>query len=296
MDSYIEMIIHTTYLVVLFLVLPFLLTGIVRKVRANAQGRKGPRLIQFFMEINKSWLKNPILHNNFSSISNLAPRLAMYSSLMIWSIVLFEWAPFILIPFFLALYRFAYIGFAMEGATSFGGMASGREILLSVMVEPTFILMILAAQSHIEISETPQGILIGILFLILSFIAILAELAKPPFDDPRTHLELTMVHEAMILEASGRHLAYFELASSIKFSALLTFLVKLALEHSKIFHSESIIGVSREFLILPMVILLALVMGFWEANSVRRKWTWIPEFMGLTFISILVLGTLVKLS
>ncbi|TGM31126.1 formate hydrogenase [Leptospira biflexa] len=291
-----EMIIYFAYLVILFFCLPFLLTGIVRKVRAFAQGRRGPKLIQFFWEINKSWLKDPVLHNNFSSISNLAPRLAFFSSLMIWSIILFEWAPFILIPFFLAMYRFSYIGFAMEGATSFGGMASGREILLSVMVEPTFILMILAAQSHIEISETPQGLLIGFLFLILSFIAILAELAKPPFDDPRTHLELTMVHEAMILEASGRHLALFELSSSIKFSALLTFLVKLALEHSKIFKSGMITGVNPEFLIFPMVIFLAIVMGFWEANSVRRKWTWIPEFMGLTFISILILGTLVKLS
>lgn len=292
MDHYI----YLTYLFVLFIVLPFLLTGILRKVRAFAQGRKGPKIIQFFLEFQKFYLKVPVLHNNVSSLSHIAPRVALFSSLMIWTLVLFEWAPFIFIPFFLALYRFAYIGFAMEGATSFGGMASGREILLSVMVEPTFILMILAAQSHIEISETPQGILIGSLFLILSFIAILAELAKPPFDDPRTHLELTMVHEAMILEASGRQMAFFELASSVKLSALLVFLVKLALEHSKIFRTNSLDGLNREFLILPAVIFLAIVIGFWEANSVRRKWTWIPEFMGLTFIAILILGTLVKLS
>ncbi|TGL21806.1 formate hydrogenase [Leptospira yanagawae] len=291
-----ELIIYIFYLSLLFIFLPFLLTGIIRKVRAYAQGRKGPKLIQFYWEVSKAFLKVPVLHNYFSEISNLAPRVALYSSFMIWTIVLFEWAPFILIPFFLALYRFSFIGFAMEGATSFGGMASGREILLSVMVEPTFILMILAAQSHIEISETPQGILIGILFLALSFMTILAELAKPPFDDPRTHLELTMVHEAMILEASGRQLAYFELASSIKLSALLVFLVKLALEHSKLFDYIFMNHLGREFLILPIVVVLAILIGFWEANSVRRKWTWIPEFMGLTFIAILILGSLVKLS
>ncbi|TGL75601.1 NADH-quinone oxidoreductase subunit H [Leptospira jelokensis] len=291
-----ELIIYTFYLALLFIILPFLLTGIIRKIRAYAQGRKGPKLIQFYWEVCKAFLKAPVLHHQFSEISNLAPRLALYSSLMIWTIVLFEWAPFILIPFFLALYRFSFIGFAMEGGTSFGGMASGREILLSVMVEPTFILMILAAQSHIEISETPQGILIGILFLALSFMTILAEVAKPPFDDPRTHLELTMVHEAMILEASGRQLAFFELASSVKLSALLVFLVKLALEHSKVFDSILMNDLSREFLILPIVVVLAIVLGFWEANSVRRKWTWIPEFMGLTFIAILILGSLVKLS
>lgn len=291
-----EFLIYMIYLSLLFLTLPFLLTGIIRKVRAYAQGRRGPKLIQFFWEINKAYLKEPVHHNFYSEISILAPKVALYSAFMIWTIVLFEWAPFILIPFFLALYRFSFIGFAMEGTSSFGGMASGREILLSVMVEPTFILMILAAQSHIEISETPQGILVGILFLALSFITILAELAKPPFDDPRTHLELTMVHEAMILEASGRHLALFELASSMKLSALLVFLVKLALEHSKLLNSVFINQLNREFLILPIVVLLAILLGFWEANSVRRKWTWIPEFMGLTFIAILILGSLVKLS
>lgn len=291
-----EFLIYMIYLSLLFLTLPFLLTGIIRKVRAYAQGRGGPRLIQFFWEINKAYLKEPVHHKFYSEISSLAPKAALYSAFMIWTIVLFEWAPFILIPFFLALYRFSFIGFAMEGTSSFGGMASGREILLSVMVEPTFILMILAAQSHIEISETPQGILVGILFLALSFITILAELAKPPFDDPRTHLELTMVHEAMILEASGRHLAFFELASSMKLSALLVFLVKLALEHSKLLNNVFMNQLNREFLILPIVVLLAILLGFWEANSVRRKWTWIPEFMGLTFIAILILGSLVKLS
>lgn len=292
MDS----ILYYIYLLVLFLVLPFLLTGIIRKVRAFAQGRRGPRLLQFFWEVDKSLRKNPISHTNISDFTHLAPRVALFSSVMIWSVVLFEWAPFILIPFFLALYRFSYVSFAMEGASSFGGMASGREILLSVMAEPTFILMILAAQSHIEISVSPQGALIGLLFLSLSFIAILAELAKPPFDDPRTHLELTMVHEAMILEASGKQLGIFELASSIKLSTLLVFLVKLALEHSKLFKNEVLDSFARELMIAPMVILLAIILGFWESNSVRRKWTWIPEFMGLTFIAILILGTLVKLS
>ncbi|MDF3820643.1 NADH-quinone oxidoreductase subunit H [Leptospira sp. 96542] len=289
-------IFYYSYMVLLFFIMPFLLTGIVRKIRAMAVGRKGPSLLQFYFDIQKSYIKKTINSENASLFSELAPILALYASILIWTIVIFEWAPFILIPFFLALNRFSFLTFAMEGASSFAGMASAREILLSVMAEPSIILMILAAQSHIEISNTAQGVLIGVLFLALSFVAILAELAKPPFDDPRTHLELTMVHEAMILEASGRSLAFFEMASAIKFSSLIIFLIKLALEHSKISVFSLNWNFSSDFFILPFSIILSIIVGLWEANSVRRKWSWIPEFMGLTFIAILVLGALVKLA
>ncbi|WP_108975712.1 respiratory chain complex I subunit 1 family protein [Leptospira ryugenii] len=284
------------YQILCFIILPFILGGIVRKVRARAQGRKGPKIVQLFYEIKKFLQKEPIDNPASSVFAEISPMVAVYSGLILWSIVIFEWAPFVMIPFFLALYRFAIVSFAMEGGTSFGGLGSGREILLSVMAEPTIILMILAAQSHIEISMTPAGAFIGILFLALSFIAILAELAKPPFDDPRTHLELTMVHEAMLLEASGRTMGYLELASQLKLSALLAFLIKLAVEHSKLFPIGEFGNLYRELAVLPGVILLAILLGYWEANSVRRKWSWVPEFMGLSFLAILILGTLVKLS
>jgi formate hydrogenlyase subunit 4 len=284
------------YQVIVFLVLPMFLGGIVRKVRARTQGRKGPKILQVYYEIRKYLKKEPIDNPNSGIFAEISPIIALYASLVIWSIVIFEWAPFILIPFFLALYRFCFVSFAMEGGTSFGGLGSGREILLSVMAEPTIILMILAAQSHIEISMTPVGALIGLLFLALSFVAILAELAKPPFDDPRTHLELTMVHEAMILEASGKTMGYFELASQIKLAGLLAFLIKLALEHSKLFPVGEFGNITRELLVLPGTIALGILLGFWEADSVRRKWSWVPEFMGLCFLAILILGTLVKLS
>ncbi|WP_411821969.1 respiratory chain complex I subunit 1 family protein [Leptospira sp. 'Mane'] len=284
------------YQVLIFIALPLIAGGIVRKLRARAQGRKGPKILQVFYEIRKFLVKTPVDNPNSGIFAEISPIVAVFASLIIWSIVVFEWAPFILIPFFLAMYRFAFVSFAMETGTSFGGLGSGREILLSVMAEPTIILMILVAQSHIEISMTPVGALIGVLFLGLSFIAILAELAKPPFDDPRTHLELTMVHEAMILEASGRTMGYLELASQIKLVSLLGFLIKLALEHSQLFPVSEIGYATRECLVLPGVILLSIILGLWEANSVRRRWTWIPEFMGLAFLAILILGTLVKLS
>jgi formate hydrogenlyase subunit 4 len=290
------MLLLIAYQITIFIGLPLILGGIVRKVRARTQGRKGPRILQVFFEIRKYLRKEPIDNPNSGIFAEISPIIAVYAAVIIWSIVIFEWAPFILIPFFLALYRFCFVSFAMESGTSFGGLGSGREILLSVMAEPTIILMILVAQSHIELSLTPVSALIGILFLALSFVAILAELAKPPFDDPRTHLELTMVHEAMILEASGKTMGYFEIASQIKLAGLLAFLIKLALEHSKLFPTGEFGNITKEMLVFPGTIGLAILLGFWEADSVRRKWSWVPEFMGLCFLAILILGTLVKLS
>lgn len=288
--------VYIFFLFFLFLFLPVITVGISRKFRALFMGRKGPSVFLFFFDLKRMYSKSKVESNSSGEFAKIAPNLALYSSLIVWSIVLFEWSPYIFIPFFLALYRIAMIGFAMETGTSFGGMASAREVLLSVMSEPTMILMILVAQSHIEISETPQGLLIGILFLSLSFVVVLADLSKPPFDDPRTHLELTMVHEAMLLEASGKSFFSFELAAGIKQASLFVFLIKLALEHSKLLKRSLLTEESRDILILPAVILLSILLGYIESISVRRKWSWIPEFMGLLFISILVLGTLVKLT
>ncbi len=282
--------------IIVFILAPLFAGGIIRKIRAWAQGRQGPPILQVFYEAIKFLNKKPIDNPHSGIFAEISPMICVFASVLIWSIVVFEWVPFLLIPFFLALYRFSLIGFALEGGTSFGGLGSAREILLSVMAEPTLILMILVAQSHIEISLTPVGALIGLLFLGLSSISILAELSKPPFDDPRTHLELTMVHEAMLLEASGKSMGLFEIASNIKLAGLLGFLIKLAVEHSKIISYADLTPLFREAVVFPGILILALLLGVWEANSVRRKWSWVPEFMGLAFLSILILGTLVKLS
>ncbi|MCZ8344029.1 MAG: NADH-quinone oxidoreductase subunit H [Leptospira sp.] len=291
-----ESAIISVYLILLFFILPVFLPGIVRKVRAMAMGRKGPNVELFFYELLRMFRKKTIHPLQFGTFSYIAPILCLFSALVIWSIVLFEWGPYLFIPFFLAMYRITYIGYAMETGTSFGGMGSGRETVLSVMSEPTLILMILVAQSHIEISESLQGFFVGSLFLIMCSIAILSEISKPPFDDPRTHLELTMVHEAMLLEASGKSLFLFEWAAAIKQTSLLVFLVKIALDHSKLIKNAFFSELQRDLLLLPIITLFAFILGYWEAISVRRSWKWIPEMMGLVFLSILILGSLVKLN
>ena len=276
-----------------FIIFPIIAGGIIRKVRARAQGRKGPPLLQNVNDIIRLLKKTPIDGVLSGIFCEIGPIFALFSSLMIWSIVVFEWSPFIMIPFFLGLQRIALTGYAMETGTSFGGLGTSREILLFIATEPIIIFLIIVAQSKMSMVFSWVGL--GALFLSVSTVAILAELARPPFDDPRTHLELTMVHEAMLLEASGKSMALFEIGYQIKIASFMTFITKLALEHSHDIYGLEIPTFLRNILSFGGALLLAAVIGYWEAVSSRRKWTWVPETIGLTFLFLIVFGTLVKL-
>lgn len=282
-------------MVITFFTLPLFTGGIIRKVRARAQGRKGPPLLQNVNDIIRLLKKTPIDGVLSGIFCEIGPIFALFSSLMIWSIVVFEWSPFIMIPFFLGLQRIALTGYAMETGTSFGGLGTSREILLFIATEPIIIFLIIVAQSKMSMVFSWVGLVLGALFLSVSTVAILAELARPPFDDPRTHLELTMVHEAMLLEASGKSMALFEIGYQIKIASFMTFITKLALEHSHDIYGLEIPTFLTNILSFGGALLLAAVIGYWEAVSSRRKWTWVPETIGLTFLFLIVFGTLVKL-
>lgn len=278
-----------------FITLPFFVSGIIRKIRARAQGRKGPPLLQNINDIIRMIQKTPI-DGIFSGLfCEISPMFILFSSVMIWSIVVFEWTSFIMIPFFLAMQRIALTSYAMETGTSFGGLGTSREILIFIGTEPIIIFLIIVAQSKLSMVFSWSSIILGVLFLSVSTIAILAELARPPFDDPRTHLELTMVHEAMLLEASGKSMALFEIGSEIKNASFMIFITKMALEHSKDIYGFIVPPSLINFLSLIGAILLSVLIGYWESISVRRKWTWIPETIGLTFLFLIIFGTLVKI-
>ncbi|MCB1143400.1 MAG: NADH-quinone oxidoreductase subunit H [Leptospiraceae bacterium] len=287
---------HNLLLVFIFFLLPVLCGGIVRKIRSRAQGRKGPPLLQNFRDIYRAIQKKPIDGIHSDTFSEIAPSFALFSSLIVWSIIVFEYVPFIVIPFFIAMQRVAITGFAMETGTSFGGLGASREILLSISSEPIFILIILVAQSSLKMEFSMVGLALGLLFFGASIVAIMAELARPPFDDPRTHLELTMVHEAMLLEASGRSLGLFELSYQIKIASYFLFINKLAIEHSNFLFDMHLSPYVDHLIAMLGAIFLSVLVGFWESISARRKWNWVPEIMGLTFLFLLILGTLVKLN
>lgn len=282
-------------LVIYFLVFPLFLGGVIRKFRAWAQGRKGPPVLQNTYDFLRLFQKNPIDGPYSAFYAENAPITIFLSSMIMWSIVTFEWTSVLIIPFFLALQRMCILGFAMETGTSFGGLGTSRELLLAICSEPILVMSLLVAQSKLQVGFNWLGILMGLLFLGAFLVAILAEISKPPFDDPRTHLELTMVHEAMLLEASGRTLAYFEGASQLKIATFLVVLMRVGIEHTNFSFRQIGSGLLENFIVYLGAIFLAMFLGYWESRSVRRKWIWVPEIMGMTFLFLLVLGTLIKI-
>lgn len=281
-------------LLLFFILFPFLGIGLIKKIRARAQGRKGPPVFQNWFDLMRLIQKKPVDGENSEIFAEISPILIFIAGIFMWSVATFEWLPFLFIPFFCLIQRVFSIGFGMETGTSFGGLGSARETLLSVSSEPIILIAILVSQSNLKIQFHWIGLALGALFLGALLVAILAELARPPFDDPRTHLELTMVHEAMILEASGRSLFFIELGYQLKIATMLVLVTRIGLEHSKF--ANSILPKTYENLLTILFsILLTMILGIWESFSVRRKWSWVAELLGMTLLFMLALGSLVKL-
>ncbi|EPG67142.1 NADH-quinone oxidoreductase subunit H [Leptospira wolffii] len=278
-----------------FLSLPFLCGGILQKVRAYAQGRKGAPVLQIFYDTVRTIRKYPIDGPFSGFFSESSAILAFSFGLVLWSLVSFEWASLLFIPFLVGMIRFATVAYAVENGTSFGGMGAARETLLFIFGEPVLILVLVVFESNVVFQSNFANISFGILFFLGATLIVLSELAKPPFDDPRTHLELTMVHEAMLLEASGRTRALFELAHQFKTASFFLLMTKLGLEHLEFFLNVATVPIWKESFAVGGAIIFSAFIGYWEANSTRRKWVWIPELLGLNFIFMLILGILLKL-
>jgi formate hydrogenlyase subunit 4 len=122
------------------------------------------------------------------------------------------------------------------------------------------------------------------IFLSL-FIVLIAETARIPVDDPSTHLELTMVHEAMILEYSGRHLALVEYAAAVKQLTLMTLLVNVLLPHDQFIAFSGLAALPLSLLVyFGKIVLLSLIMAVFEVNTVKFRLFSIPNLAALSFI------------
>ncbi|MBM9499535.1 NADH-quinone oxidoreductase subunit H [Leptospira sp. 201903071] len=278
-----------------FLFLPFLCGGIVLKVRSYAQGRIGAPVLQILYDTIRMIRKKPVDGPFSGFFTEASPIIAFVAGLVLWSLVSYEWAPFLLIPFLIGIIRFALLAYAVENGTSFAGMGSAREVILFVFCEPVLILVLVVFESHIVVNANFASLAFGGLFLLGTSLVILAEIAKPPFDDPRTHLELTMVHEAMLLEASGSRRAFFELAQQLKTSSLFLFVAKIGIYHGEFFINHTISKFWLDVVAILGALFVSFCVGYIESNSTRRRWRWIPELLGLNFIFMLFLGILLKL-
>jgi formate hydrogenlyase subunit 4 len=217
------------------LLLAPLLTGVVRKLRARLLRRRGASIFQPYRDLARLMRKEAVVAHNASWLFRLAPYLIFAATWVAAALVptfaiglQFSWsADLIAIIALLGSARFFEALAGMDIGTSFGGIGSSREMMIASLAEPAMLLTVftislVAGSTQLStvaafMASPRVGLRISLgLALVALIIIALAENARIPVDNPSTHLELTMVHEAMVLEYSGRHLAMIEFASSLK--------------------------------------------------------------------------------
>jgi formate hydrogenlyase subunit 3/multisubunit Na+/H+ antiporter MnhD subunit/formate hydrogenlyase subunit 4 len=219
----------------LVLILAPLLTGFVRKVKSRLLRRQGPSLVQPYRDLLRLLRKEVVLAESASWLFRAAPYMIFAATWVAAALVptfaagiLFSWsADLIAIIALLASARFFLALAGLDVGTSFGGIGSSREVMIASLAEPAMIMIVftlalLAGTTQLSsiagfMLDTNVGLRVSLgLALVALIMVAIAENARIPVDNPATHLELTMVHEAMVLEYSGRHLAMIELAASLK--------------------------------------------------------------------------------
>jgi formate hydrogenlyase subunit 4 len=219
----------------LVLLLAPLLAGFVRKSKARLLRRRGPPLWQPYRDLIRLLRKEVVLAHNASWLFRVIPYLVFGATWVAASLVptfrtglLFSWsADLIAIIALLGSARFFLALAGLDVGTSFGGIGSSREMMIASLAEPAMIMIVftlalLAGSTQlstmVSFMTSPEvGLRVSLALALIALIMVaIAENARIPVDNPATHLELTMVHEAMVLEYSGRHLALIDLAASLK--------------------------------------------------------------------------------
>jgi formate hydrogenlyase subunit 4 len=298
--------------VVIALLLAPLLMGWVGQCRAWLQNRSAPPLTQPYRQLAKLFEKDAVLAHNASGLFRLVPYILFGCMALACAIVptLSTDLPFapaadaIALVGIFALARVAIALAGMDVGTAFGSLGARREMLIGFLAEPALLMVFFTASlisqstslativetlAHREFVIYPSLAFAGVAFTMVS----LAENARVPVDNPATHLELTMIHEAMILEYSARHLALVELAAALKLYAYscigLALFFPWGIPEGVGFAN---IGVALPALVVKLAIggaLLALI----ETLSAKMRVFRAPEFLGTAFM-LAVLGMLVR--
>ncbi len=303
MNNAVTAIIIALVQVVLFVFLAPLLIGVIRQVRARIEGRAGAGIWQPWRDVRKLLAKNPVRAADSSWMLRAGPVALMVSSLLLCVLLpLVGTIPFPSIPsdlfvivsvMLIGVVALALVG--LDGGTAFGGMGSSRHMTVAALVEPTLLLAVYAlsipagTSTISAIVETrlfsPEVIIspVSVLALVALSIAIMAETGRLPIDNPGTHLELTMLHEAMTLEASGRDLAWLEVGSWLKLAALLGLVSNLVLPWGVVTDFSTLgllIGVVS---IAVKVLVLGVLLSVGEIFLAKVRLFQVPELLAGSF-------------
>ena len=281
-----------------------LLVGLMRQVRARLEGRVGAGVLQPWRDLRKLFAKESLQADGTSWVMSVGPVVLVASSALVCVLVplvgtvAFPFVPddlFVMVSvLLLGTVALALVG--LDSGSAFGGMGSSRHMTIAALVEPTVLVSVYALSIPVgssALSAIVHGRLVdpasvaapvSLLALVALFVAVVAETGRMPVDNPSTHLELTMIHEAMVLESSGRDLAWLELGSWMRLGALLGLVASLLAPWgiaSSVTVAALVVGV------LALVVKLAVLGSALAAGEVflaKLRLFRVPELLAGSFV------------
>ncbi|HEY6586284.1 MAG TPA: NADH-quinone oxidoreductase subunit H [Candidatus Methanoperedens sp.] len=299
------MIAQIIFQIIIMIALAPLLSGIMKKVKAFFQIRKGPGILQPYYDIIKLLKKDSVISENVSWIFHAAPIISFAAVLTagllipiyITQLSLGFAGDLIAVIYLFALARFFTALASLDAGSSFGGMGGSREMFIASLVEPALMLSIFAVALNVGstnlgfISQTVSGLGFDamspyqILAFVAFFIIAIAETGRIPVDNPATHLELTMIHEAMILEYSGKQLAIVELGAMIKQLLIFSLLANIFFPWG--IATEVPGALTMVFAILVFVLkimIIGITMAVVETSTAKWRLFRLPELMSISLM------------
>ena len=283
--------------------MPILLVGLVNRTKSWWVGRKGPRLIQSAYDLWRLLGKRPVVSITASPLFRAGAYVVLICGLLAASMIplLGQFAPlqfshdFVVVAYTLGLARIVLMISAMDVGSSFEGMGAAREGSFATFAEPALFLLIGTASAATgmtsfadligHLHNTPHYAIIVAPLTIALLILLQAEAARIPVDDPMTHLELTMIHEVMILDHSGPELAAMQYAAALKMTLYAGLIAALINPFNPL--SNPVAGV---LVSLALMLTVAVVVGCIESLSARLPMRWVPAY--LLIASVAALGSM----
>ena len=281
-----------------FLALAPGVNGLIKQIKALLQGRRGPPLLQPYFDIFKLLRKDSVVSDHASAVFRWAP--AVYAAAFATAALLLPvlwtpaplagWGDALALVGLFALARFALALAGLDTGSAFGGMGSSREVAVAALAEPAILLALFAVawrsggtdlsgmsawlQTHAAAALAPSQLLAAGALVI----AVIAETGRVPADNPDTHLELTMIHEGMLLEYSGRPLGILMWASLLKQTVLFALLIALFFPFG-LASSAAELPLALAVLVLKLGA-LGLMMSLVESSSAKLRILKVPELLG----------------
>jgi formate hydrogenlyase subunit 4 len=288
-----------------------LLVGAMRQVRARLEGRAGAGVLQPWRDLRKLFRKEPITPRGTTEVFRAAPLVLVATAVVVAVVAPFVTTEPVLGPAadlfaVVALLALGAVALALAGidtGTAFGGMGASREMTILALVEPTLLVAIFALS--VRVGSTNLGAIVSstlhdptrvispasLLAAVALVVVIVAETGRLPVDNPSTHLELTMVHEAMVLEYAGPDLALVELASAMRLSVLLGLFANLFLPWGVATTATPLALVVGVLAVALKVFVLGTLLAAAEVFVAKLRLFRVPELLAGSFLLSLLAVT-----